>query len=161
MKKGTKHIPEPKEFDYGMFDRQKGPGLSEYEEDWHEFITPEAKDVWSSNQATALEFAGLVAAGNPKALQTLKRHPWLMNTVGGRILRETMPGLFHHGSRVGQLGLPRIPLVNNPKGMWRLYNMVGHTINKPATVINWARPKGGQLAAVIAGSERGSEFGPR
>ena len=161
VKKGTKHIPEPKEFDYGMFDRQKGPGLSEYEEDWHEFITPEAKDVWSSNQATALEFAGLVAAGNPKALQTLKRHPWLMNTVGGRILRETMPGLFHHGSRVGQLGLPRIPLVNNPKGMWRLYNMVGHTINKPATVINWARPKGGQLAAVIAGSERGSEFGPR
>jgi hypothetical protein len=165
VKKGNKHIAQPKEFDYGMFDRQEGPGLSDYDKDWFEYHTPEAKDVWSSNQVMAMEFAGLVAAGNPKALQTLKRHPWLMNTLGGRILRETMPGLFHHNRKLfsGQtkLGLPRIPLVNNPKGMWRLYNMVGHTINKPATVINWARPKGGQLAAVLSGSEAGSEFGPR
>jgi len=163
IKKGNKHISEPKEFDYGMFDRQEGAGLSEYDKDWFEYTTPEAKEVWESPQVKTMEFAAMVAAGNPKALQTLKRHPWLMNTVGGRILRETMPGLFHHGGRTGTLGLPRIPVVNKPynKGAWKLYNALAHTVNQPARLINWLRPKGGQLAAVIYPSERGSEFGPR
>ena len=163
VKKGNKHITQPKEFDYGMFDRQEGPGLSDYDEDWFEYITPEAKGVWESPQVKTMEFAAMVAAGNPKALQTLKRHPWLMNTLGGRILRETMPGLFHHGSRLGTLGLSRIPVVNKPynKGAWKVYNAIAHTFNQPARFINWLRPKGGQLAAVIYPSDRGSEFGPR
>ena len=157
VKAGKEKIGEPLEWSYGAYDKSPGYGIPEEHKKWFEYGTKEAEKVFESNQAEGLELAALIAVNAPAGVRA-PIQAWLQKSKVGRVLRESMPGLFQHGSRVN-FGLPRIPLVNRPSNKWwKTYNALGHVINKPMTAINWVRPKGGQFLGALALGESGANW---
>ena len=161
VKAGKEKIGEPLEWSYGDYDKSPGYGIPEEHKKWFEYGTKEAEKVFESNQAVGVEFAALFYMRAPLALRKPIQN-WLQNSKIGGAVRELMPGLFQHGSRVA-FGLPRIPTFRNTgwtgKGLKRkLWNVGAKGINYPAWLINAARPKGGQMLGAIALGEMGSNW---
>ena len=134
VKKGREDIGEPLEWSYGAYDKSPGHGIPEEHKKWFEYNTKEAEKLFESNQAEGLELAALLAMRAPLALRgPIQR--WLQRSGMGRILREIMPGLFQHGSRV-RFGLPKFTthaMRGKPgKGSWKTGQWWKTTANVPA-----------------------------
>ena len=157
LKKGKKDIGTPFEFDYGEFDFKKGVGIPE-DKKWFEYSTPEVEEVFESNQAETAELAALYALRLPLALRK-PAQAWLQGSKEGRVLRELMPGAFQYakyGTKAGwgakKFGFADI-VQQDPGGYkWK------YLANVPGRLINFVRPKGGQLAGVVYGSEFGANW---
>jgi len=154
LKKGKTHsdIGEPLEWDYGAYDKSPGYGIPEEHKKWFEYGTKEAEKLFESNQAVGAEFAALFAMRAPLALRAPIQR-WLQRTGMGRILRETMPGLFQHGSRAN-FGLRKFATktATGDRNWWYT------ALNVPAKTIDFLRPKGGQFLGAIALGEAGSSW---
>jgi len=156
LKKGKTHldIGEPLEWSYGAYDQSPGYGIPEEHKKWFEYSTKEAEKVFESNQAAGAELAALLALQAPLALRgPIQR--WLQRSGMGRILRESMPGLFQHGSRVN-FGLPKFATIK--PGGWKTGQWWKTGANIPAQTIDFLRPKGGQFLGAIALGEMGSNW---
>ena len=160
LKAGKEDIGEPLEWSYGAYDKSPGYGIPEEHKKWFEYGTKEAEKVFESNQAEGLELAALLVMQAPLALRG-PIHRWLQRSGMGRILRESMPGLFQHGSRVN-FGLPKFTthaMRGKPgKGSWKTGQWWKTTANIPAQTIDFIRPKGGQFLGAIALGEMGSNW---
>jgi len=160
LKAGKEDIGEPLEWSYGAYDQSPGYGIPEEHKKWFEYGTKEAEKVFESNQAEGLELAALLVMQAPLALRG-PIHRWLQRSGMGRILRESMPGLFQHGSRVN-FGLPKFTthaMRGKPgKGSWKTGQWWKTTANIPAQTIDFIRPKGGQFLGAIALGEMGSNW---
>ena len=154
LKKGKTHsdIGEPLEWDYGAYDKSPGHGIPEEHKKWFEYGTKEAEKVFESNQAEGLELAALFAMRAPLALRKPIQN-WLQTSKIGRVLRETMPGLFQHGSRAN-FGLRKFATktATGDRNWWYT------ALNVPAKTIDFLRPKGGQMLGAIALGEAGSNW---
>jgi hypothetical protein len=160
LKAGKEDIGEPLEWSYGAYDKSPGYGIPEEHKKWFEYGTKEAEKVFESNQAEGLELAALLVMQAPLALRG-PIHRWLQKSGMGRILRESMPGLFQHGSRVN-FGLPKFTthaMRGYPgKGSWKTGQWWKTGLNIPAQTIDFIRPKGGQFLGAIALGEMGSNW---
>ena len=146
--KNPSDIGEPNEFDYGYMDSVSGPGLNESTK-VYEYSTPEAKAAMESSQMMALEIAATFGITAPLKIQKIAQE-LAQGTKVGRILREVMPGTFQWGNR-GKFGLPKFSTIK--PGGWRTGNTLKTTLNAPAQLIDWARPKGAQFAGVLMASD--------
>jgi len=152
LKAGKEDIGEPLEWDYGAFDRSPGYGIPEDHKKWFEYNTKEAEKVFESNQAVGAEFAALIAMQAPLALRG-PIQAWLQKSKIGRVLRETMPGLFQHGSRAN-FGIRKFATKTaaGDRNWWYT------ALNVPAKTIDFLRPKGGQFLGAIALGEAGANW---
>jgi hypothetical protein len=157
IKKGKTHsdIGEPLEWDYGAYDKSPGVGIPEEHKKWFEWMeygTKEAEKVFESNQAEGLELASLFVMRAPLALRGPIQN-WLQTSKVGRVLRETMPGLFQHGSRAN-FGLRKFATKTAGGGRNWWYT----ALNVPTKTIDFLRPKGGQMLGAIALGEAGANW---
>jgi hypothetical protein len=145
LKKGKKHsdIGEPLEWSYGAYDRSPGVGIPEEHKKWFEYSTKEAEKVFESDQAQGLELAALFLLRAPANLR-VPIQKWMQRTGMGRILRESMPGLFQYGSRVN-FGLPKFSTIK--PGGWKTGQWWKTGLNIPAQTIDFIRPKGTKTGA--------------
>ena len=152
LKAGKEDIGEPLEWDYGAYDMSPGYGIPEDHKKWFEYNTKEAEKVFESNQAVGAEFAALIAMRAPLALRAPIQR-WLQRTGMGRVLRETMPGLFQHGSRAN-FGIRKFATKTaaGDRNWWYT------ALNVPAKTIDFLRPKGGQFLGAIALGEAGANW---
>jgi len=152
LKSGKEDIGEPLEWRYGAYDQSPGYGIPEEHKDWFEYGTKEAEKLFESNQAVAAEFAALYFARAPLALRKPIQN-WLQTSKIGRVLRETMPGLFQYGSRAN-FGLRKFATKTaaGDRNWWYT------ALNVPAKTIDFLRPKGGQMLGAIALGEMGSNW---
>jgi hypothetical protein len=160
----TKHgIGSPKEFDYGIFDKEKGVGISEWGWDsplnWSfeepfEYETEEAKALAHSGPVTAAEFI-LAGKGAGKFFSSPMVEKFLHGTKTGRVTRETLPGLTHHNPGFFKMrkdfGFPKFEKVRTDSNWKKLGK---GSVNVLTTAVDWARPKGFQMGIGIAGGER-------
>jgi hypothetical protein len=156
LKKGKTHseVGEPLEWSYGAYDKSPGYGIPEEHKKWFEYSTKEAEKVFESNQAEGLELAALFAMQAPLALRgPIQR--WLQRSGMGRILRESMPGLFQHGARMN-FGLPKFATIK--PGGWKTGQWWKTGLNIPAQTIDFLRPKGGQFLGALGLGEKGSHW---
>lgn len=151
-------IGAPKEFDYGIFDKEKGVGISEFswKEPWNfsyeepfEYGSEEAKTLAHSGPVTAAEFL-LAGKGAGKFFSNPGVNKLLHGTKTGRVLRETFPGMLHYGSRAN-FGFPKFKKVRTDPAWKKLGK---GSVNVLTTAVDWARPKGFQMGIGIAGGER-------
>ena len=160
LKAGKENIGEPLEWSYGAYDKSPGYGIPEEHKKWFEYGTKEAEKVFESDQAEGLELAALLVVNAPAVIRG-PIHRWLQRTGMGRILRESMPGLFQHGSRVN-FGLPKFvthAMRGYPgKGSWKTGQWWKTGLNIPAQTIDFLRPKGGQFLGALALGEMGSSW---
>jgi hypothetical protein len=155
VKKGKEDIGEPLEWDYGAYDKSPGVGIPEDHKKWFEWMeygTKEAEKVFESNQAEGLELASLFVMRAPLALRGPIQN-WLQTSKVGRVLRETMPGLFQHGSRAN-FGIHKFATKTAGGGRNWWYT----ALNVPAKTIDFIRPKGGQMLGAIALGEAGANW---
>jgi len=160
VKAGKEKIGEPLEWSYGAYDKSPGYGIPEDHKKWFEYSTKEAEKVFESDQAEGLELAALIVVNAPAGIRG-PIHRWLQRTGMGKILRESMPGLFQHGSRVN-FGLPKFAthaMRGYPgKGSWKTGQWWKTGLNIPAQTIDFLRPKGGQFLGAIALGEMGANW---
>ena len=155
VKAGKEKIGEPLEWDYGAYDKSPGVGIPEDPKkwfDWMEYGTKEAEKVFESNQAAGAELAALFYMRAPLALRA-PLQKWLQNSKIGRVLRETMPGLFQYGSRAN-FGIHKFATKTASGGRNWYYT----ALNVPAKTIDFIRPKGGQMLGAIALGEAGANW---
>jgi len=154
IKEGKTHseIGEPLEWDYGAYDKSPGVGIPEEHKKWFEYGTKEAEKVFESNQAMGAELAALFYMRAPLALRGPIQN-WLQTSKIGRVLRETMPGLFQHGTRAN-FGLRKFATKTAGGGRNWYYT----ALNVPAKTIDFIRPKGGQMLGAIALGETGANW---
>ena len=152
LKAGKEDIGEPLEWSYGAYDMSPGYGIPEDHKKWFEYNTKEAEKVFESNQAVGAEFAALIAMQAPLALRG-PIQAWLQKSKIGRVLRETMPGLFQHGSRAN-FGIRKFATKTaaGDRNWWYT------ALNVPAKTIDFLRPKGGQFLGAIALGEAGANW---
>ena len=152
LKAGKEDIGEPLEWSYGAYDMSPGYGIPEDHKKWFEYNTKEAEKVFESNQAVGAEFAALIAMQAPLALRG-PIQAWLQKSKIGRVLRETMPGLFQHGSRAN-FGIRKFATKTaaGDRNWWYT------ALNVPAHTIDFIRPKGGQFLGAIALGEPGANW---
>tara|TARA_R100000963_G_C4640361_1_gene104031 strand:+ start:260 stop:1909 length:1650 start_codon:yes stop_codon:yes gene_type:complete len=144
--KNPSDIGEPNEFNYGYMDSVSGPGLNESTKKM-EYSTPEAKEAMESSQMLAIEIAATFGITAPLKIQKIAQE-LAQGTKVGRVLRELMPGTFQWGNR-GKFGLPKFAeKTADGKTNWMYY-----ALNSPAKTIDWARPKGAQMGAVLMASD--------
>ena len=160
----TSHgIGAPKEFDYGIFDKEKGVGISEFswKEPWNfsyeepfEYETEEAKALAHSGPVTAAEFL-LAGKSASKFFSNPAVNKFLHGTKSGRVLRETLPGLTHYNPGLLKMrkdfGFPKFKKVRTDSNWKKLGK---GSVNVLTTAVDWARPKGFQMGIGIAGGER-------
>ena len=155
VKAGKEKIGEPLEWSYGAYDKSPGVGIPEDHKKWFEWMeygTKEAEKVFESNQAAGAELAALYYMRAPLALRA-PLQKWLQNSKIGRVLRETMPGLFQYGSRAN-FGIHKFATKTASGGRNWYYT----ALNVPAKTIDFIRPKGGQMLGAIALGEAGANW---